>query len=116
LGANGFHVIIAGETSLSGIEPCSAFEAVSTGGDIVVKPVIIAGGKGMRLWPMSRETLPKPFVPLAGGRGTLLQATLRRLAAIEVREMPLVVCNAAHEFLVRDQAAVAVAGKIDLLL
>ena len=47
----------------------------------MISPVILAGGKGVRLWPVSRETLPKPYVRATGSDATLLQATLRRLAA-----------------------------------
>ena len=71
----------------------------------MISPVILAGGKGVRLWPVSRETLPKPYVRATGSDATLLQATLRRLAAIPGTDLPLVVCNAGHDFLVRAQAA-----------
>ena len=70
----------------------------------LITPVIIAGGQGSRLWPVSRHNAPKPFVPLTGGGETLLQSTLRRLAALENIDAPLIVCNAAHETLARQQA------------
>ncbi len=41
----------------------------------MISPVILAGGKGVRLWPVSRETLPKPYVRATGTEATLLQAT-----------------------------------------
>ena len=70
----------------------------------MITPVIIAGGQGSRLWPVSRQSAPKPFVPLTGGAETLLQSTLRRLAALTNASPPLIVCNAAHETLARQQA------------
>lgn len=64
-------------------------------------PVILSGGAGSRLWPLSRELYPKQLLPLLGPR-TMLQATLQRLAGIEVAA-PIVVCNEAHRFLVAEQ-------------
>lgn len=82
----------------------------------MIHPVIVAGGKGTRLWPASRESLPKPFVRLGTGEDTLLQATLRRLKAVKECGTPLVVCAAAHDFLVLDQARGIEPDGIDLLL
>ena len=48
---------------------------------IKVTPVILCGGSGTRLWPLSRNNFPKPFVPLIGGK-SLLQLTLERVALI----------------------------------
>ena len=67
-----------------------------------VVPVILSGGSGTRLWPLSRALYPKQFLPLAG-EATLLEATLRRLSAIPQAAAPIVVCNEAHRFLVREQ-------------
>jgi mannose-1-phosphate guanylyltransferase/mannose-6-phosphate isomerase len=64
-------------------------------------PVILSGGAGTRLWPLSRELHPKQLLPLIG-RHTMLQDTVRRLAGLEV-DAPLVVCNEAHRFLVAEQ-------------
>src|ERR1700683_5867364 len=64
-------------------------------------PVILSGGAGTRLWPLPRERPPKQRLPL-GGRHTMLQDTVRRLAGLEV-DAPLVVCNEAHRFLVAEQ-------------
>jgi len=70
-------------------------------------PVILAGGGGTRLWPLSREHYPKQFLPLLG-KYSLLQETLLRLAGLD-KEIamtgPLVVCNEEHRFLVSEQAA-----------
>ena len=64
-------------------------------------PVVLAGGSGTRLWPLSRENHPKQFLPLMGKRSTF-QETLTRLDGIDVAR-PIVVCNEAHRFLVLDQ-------------
>ncbi|EKN6261969.1 mannose-1-phosphate guanylyltransferase/mannose-6-phosphate isomerase [Yersinia enterocolitica] len=64
-------------------------------------PVIMAGGSGSRLWPMSRELYPKQFLKLHGVH-SMLQATLNRLDGIDVME-PVVICNEDHRFLVAEQ-------------
>jgi mannose-1-phosphate guanylyltransferase / mannose-6-phosphate isomerase len=64
-------------------------------------PVILSGGAGTRLWPLSRELHPKQLLPLLGSN-TMLQDTVRRLAGLEVGA-PMVVCNEAHRFLVAEQ-------------
>ncbi len=64
-------------------------------------PVLLSGGSGTRLWPLSREAYPKQFLPLAGAQ-TMLQATWAR-----VRDLggaaPLVVANEEHRFMVAEQ-------------
>jgi len=64
-------------------------------------PVILSGGVGSRLWPLSREGRPKQFLPLADEL-SMLQATSRRLANLEV-VAPVIVCNEEHRFLVAEQ-------------
>jgi mannose-1-phosphate guanylyltransferase/mannose-6-phosphate isomerase len=64
-------------------------------------PVILSGGAGTRLWPLSREHYPKQFLPLAG-EATMLQDTVRRVAGLGGAG-PLVVCNAHHRFIVAEQ-------------
>ncbi|HEY4973421.1 MAG TPA: sugar phosphate nucleotidyltransferase, partial [Steroidobacteraceae bacterium] len=59
-------------------------------------PVILSGGAGTRLWPLSRELHPKQLLALVGPR-TMLQDTVQRLAGLEVAA-PMVVCNEAHRF------------------
>ena len=70
-------------------------------------PVILAGGGGTRLWPLSRAHYPKQFIRLFGS-DTLLQDTLARLdkpvADLAVLD-PLIICNEAHRFLVAEQSA-----------
>ncbi len=67
----------------------------------MLTPVILSGGAGTRLWPLSRELYPKQLLPLIGAR-TLLQQTLLRLEGLEASP-PVIVCNEAHRFLVAEQ-------------
>ncbi len=66
-----------------------------------VVPVIMAGGSGTRLWPLSRELFPKQFLALAG-LDSMLQETVNRLVGLPV-SAPLVICNESHRFLVAEQ-------------
>lgn len=66
-------------------------------------PVIMAGGKGTRLWPLSRSSAPKQFIQVAGDR-TLFQATLLRVADRSLYEAPVVITNQDFRFLVAEQA------------
>lgn len=76
----------------------------------MIIPVILSGGAGTRLWPLSRELYPKQFLPLTGER-SLLQQTVLRLQGLPDLAPPLVVCNEEHRFLVAEQLrAVGVAG------
>lgn len=68
----------------------------------MIVPVILSGGSGSRLWPLSRELFPKQFLPLVGEE-TMLQSTLTRLAGLPELAAPLVVCNEEHRFLVAEQ-------------
>lgn len=66
-----------------------------------LRPVVICGGSGSRLWPASRSTYPKQFISLLGDR-SLLQATLSRLRGITA-EKPMLVANFWHRFLIKHQ-------------
>ena len=69
-------------------------------------PVILAGGGGTRLWPLSRAHYPKQFLSLFGN-SSMLQETIARLDGIESSIPlldPILVCNEVHRFLVADQA------------
>jgi mannose-1-phosphate guanylyltransferase/mannose-6-phosphate isomerase len=71
----------------------------------LITPVVMSGGAGSRLWPISRVARPKQLHALTG-EGTLLRDTLERLAsAPDVFGPPVVVCSATHESLVREQLA-----------
>jgi len=65
-------------------------------------PVILSGGAGTRLWPLSREMYPKQLLALTS-KQTMLQDTATRLAGIEGAAAPIVVCNEAHRFTVAEQ-------------
>lgn len=65
-------------------------------------PVILVGGSGTRLWPLSRQSMPKQFLPLASEH-SLLQDTLMRLKGIENIAAPVFVSNQEHRFLVAEQ-------------
>ena len=67
-------------------------------------PVILSGGSGSRLWPLSREHYPKPLLPLVSDK-TLLQETACRLDAIAGQGDAVYVCNEEHRFLVAEQIA-----------
>lgn len=69
----------------------------------LIVPVILAGGKGTRLWPMSRSQRPKQFLALTGDL-SLFQLTLKRLADPTRYDKPIVVTNAEYRFLVAEQA------------
>lgn len=68
-----------------------------------IYPVILSGGSGTRLWPMSREAYPKQFLPLLQNGRSPFQATLARLRGIDRCKPALVVANREHRFLVQDQ-------------
>ena len=65
-------------------------------------PVILSGGAGTRLWPLSREMYPKQLLALTG-KLTMLQDTATRLAGVAGAQPPIVVCNEAHRFTVAEQ-------------
>ena len=77
-------------------------------------PVILAGGSGSRLWPLSRRLNPKQFLALSG-ESTLLQATLARLEGLDAAA-PLVICNEEHRFLAAEQVRRAGVDDATLLL
>lgn len=69
-----------------------------------IVPIVLSGGSGTRLWPLSRARYPKQFIDgLSGEPSALLASTLTRVDA-DGFAAPIVICNNAHRFLVRDQA------------
>jgi len=68
----------------------------------MVIPIIMAGGSGSRLWPLSRQLNPKQFLPLVDTKQSMLQATIQRLDGLDVAR-PCLICNEQHRFLAAEQ-------------
>ena len=68
-----------------------------------ILPVVMCGGAGTRVWPESRESLPKQFIPLVGERSTF-QDTIEMLSG-DLFETPVVISNVEYRFLVAEQLA-----------
>ncbi|MCX7258654.1 MAG: mannose-1-phosphate guanylyltransferase/mannose-6-phosphate isomerase [Polaromonas sp.] len=81
-----------------------------------ITPVVLCGGSGTRLWPLSRKSFPKQFVPLIGGK-SLLQLTLERVGQISPQAGARTVCVAAedHRFLVAEAMLAAAVGPAIIL-
>ena len=80
----------------------------------MLKPVLLSGGVGSRLWPVSREAYPKQFLPLAGDH-TMLVDTLHRVAGLS-EAPPMVICNEDHRFIVAEQLRESGGGAGDIVL
>ena len=65
-------------------------------------PVILSGGSGTRLWPLSRRHYPKQFLPLVSSH-TMIQETVLRLAGLKGLKAPIAVCNEDHRFMMAEQ-------------
>ena len=68
----------------------------------MIVPVVLCGGSGTRLWPLSRQDYPKQLLSLVGER-SLLQDTVLRIVGETDVDAPLLICNEAHRFLVAEQ-------------
>ena len=75
---------------------------MATSAQRLIHPVILSGGSGTRLWPVSRRAYPKQLLALTGPR-TLLQDTALRVADPAAFAPPLVLCNEAHRFIIAEQ-------------
>ncbi|NRA15609.1 MAG: mannose-1-phosphate guanylyltransferase/mannose-6-phosphate isomerase [Oceanospirillaceae bacterium] len=78
-------------------------------------PVILSGGSGSRLWPLSRKDKPKQFLNLFGDN-TLFQDTLIRLDGLEGLQDPIVICNQEHRFMVAEQLQALGVDNADIVL
>jgi mannose-1-phosphate guanylyltransferase/mannose-6-phosphate isomerase len=74
--------------------------------NLCITPVVLAGGSGTRLWPMSREHYPKQLIDVVGS-DSLLQATVRRMqgfsATRDIVPIPIIVCGNEHRFITAEQ-------------
>ena len=66
-------------------------------------PVILCGGVGSRLWPLSRESFPKQFLSFTSSEQSLLQSTVLRTRKIKNIDDPILICNESHRFIVAEQ-------------
>lgn len=80
-----------------------------------IHPVVMAGGGGTRLWPLSRALYPKQFFPLTGGE-SLLQDTVKRVTDTQTFAPPLILANAEHRFLVAEQLRQSGLAPADIVL
>lgn len=78
-------------------------------------PIIMAGGSGSRLWPLSRQLNPKQFLPLADADFSMLQATIRRLEGLDAA-LPRLICNEQHRFLAAEQMRLLGIEQANILL
>ena len=69
-----------------------------------IQPIILCGGSGTRLWPLSRDTFPKQYISLSSkNKHSLLQNTIKRLDDLKNTCRPMMICNENHRFLVAEQ-------------
>ncbi len=68
----------------------------------MIVPVILSGGSGTRLWPLSRKEYPKQLLELAGER-SLLQNTVKRGCSLDETALPIIVCNESYRFMIAEQ-------------
>jgi len=67
-------------------------------------PIILCGGSGTRLWPLSRESFPKQFINLEDkNKNSLLQNTVKRILSIKNLDNPILICNESHRFITAEQ-------------
>ena len=78
-------------------------------------PIIMAGGSGSRLWPLSRQLNPKQFLPLADADFSMLQATIKRLEGLDAA-LPRLICNEQHRFLAAEQMRLLGMEQVNILL
>lgn len=66
-----------------------------------IQPIILCGGSGTRLWPLSRELYPKQFLSITSEQ-SMLQNTISRLKGLPVND-PILICNEKHRFIAAEQ-------------
>ncbi|WP_034279899.1 mannose-1-phosphate guanylyltransferase/mannose-6-phosphate isomerase [Alkanindiges illinoisensis] len=83
----------------------------------ILTPVILAGGSGTRLWPLSRKSYPKQFLRLIDPEWSMLQLTLKRLDNLDIpMTSPIIICNEEHRFIVAEQLRQIGIEKASILL
>ena len=83
---------------------------------INIFPVILSGGMGTRLWPMSRGNYPKQFINLFASKNSLIQETVMRVSDNTIFNNPIIISNIEHRFLVAEQLSKIGASNSDILL
>lgn len=83
--------------------------------DIEIQPVVVAGGAGTRLWPLSRGENPKQFLQIMSASQTMLQSTIQRLNGL-VTCPPILICNEVHRFLAAEQLRVIGCEDVQIIL
>ena len=78
-------------------------------------PVILSGGSGSRLWPLSRKLYPKQFIPLSGDK-SLYQSTLERIRDLDDVENIVTICNDEHRFMAAEQARLLNIENFEIIL
>jgi len=78
-------------------------------------PVILSGGSGSRLWPLSRKLYPKQFIPLRG-KQSLYQATLNRVAELNDVSSSIAICNDEHRFMAAEQGRQSSVENTEIIL
>ncbi|MEP3177890.1 MAG: mannose-1-phosphate guanylyltransferase/mannose-6-phosphate isomerase [Lentilitoribacter sp.] len=86
-----------------------------TSTSIKITPIILCGGSGTRLWPLSRKAFPKQFLQL-GEQESLFQKALKRLASNPIYDVPIILTNADYRFLIAEQARQSDVGLGGILL
>ncbi len=79
-------------------------------------PIILAGGTGTRVWPLSRKSFPKQFLNLLDDKYTMLQKTLKRIDGIDNIYKPIILCNEEHRFIVAHQLKDIDIEPLDIIL
>jgi len=79
-------------------------------------PIILAGGTGSRLWPLSRKSFPKQFINLLDDEYTMLQKTYKRISTLDGICRPIIICNQEHRFVVGHQMNKMNIKPLDIIL
>ena len=71
---------------------------------VKILPIILCGGTGTRLWPLSRKSFPKQYLAMSNEENsTFLQTTIQRIKGLDNCKDPIIVCNEEHRFITAEQ-------------